>query len=204
MLLEQLGALKASETRGSRDAESLKALITKVRVAWAEGDASGCFQQLGSMMANLTVACQERNPTEHFVFQFYRPSLPKKTCEESVDDIFVHGRALVEAMQTSKEDLASLTLDASKASTVQALYFLRAWLTPLARTQSSALLWAGFWDADPRNRTTIEKLHEFATATDHATVHPDSSLGQVGLRCFVHADTDICLAVCMGSFRPCA
>ncbi|CAE7325669.1 Ank1 [Symbiodinium natans] len=179
MLLEQLGALKASETRGSRDAESLKALITRVRVAWAEGDASGCFQQLGSMMANLTAACQERNPTEHFVFQFYRPSLPKKTCEESVDDIFVHGRALVEAMQTSKEDLASLTLDASKASTVQALYFLRAWLTPLARTQSSALLWAGFWDADPRNRTTIEKLHEFATATDHATVHPDSWLGQV-------------------------
>ena len=132
MLLEQLGALKGSETQGPRDAESLKALITRARVAWAEGDASGCFQQLGSMMANLTAACQERNPTEHFVFQFYRPSLPNKTCEESVDDIFVHGRALVEAMHTSKEDLASLTLDASQASTVHALYFLRAWLTPLA------------------------------------------------------------------------
>jgi len=40
------------------------------------------------------------------------------------------------------------------------------------------LLWAGFWDGDPQQRTTKLNLFNFKTAIDHATVHPDSFLGQ--------------------------
>ena len=181
VLLRQLTAEEAPEVQGPKLGVSLKALVGRVRGAWAEGGTSGCFQQLGSMIANLTAACHEQNPQdqEFFVFRYYKPPLPRKTCQESVDDIFVHGRALAAAMQTSKEDLASLKVDRRTVAMVHSLYFLRAWLTPLAYTQSDALLWAGFWDADPRNRTTSETLRNFATATDHATVHPDSWLGQV-------------------------
>eukprot|EP00439_Symbiodinium_sp_Y106_P019024 s4063_g2.t1 len=168
-----------SAAEASHDEESLKERIGSIRDAWAEGDVSGCFRQLGNVIANLTAACEERNPQEHVVFQYYTPPLPKKTCNESVDDIFVRGSALVEAMQVSMDDLASLKLNEGTVAMVHALYFLRAWLIPLARTHSPAMLWAGFWDADPRNRTTLQTLHEFATATDHATVHPDSWLGQV-------------------------
>ena len=145
----------------SQDAESLEKLIGRVRNAWAEGDASGCFQQLGSMIANLTTTCEENKPQENYmdyIFQYYTPPLSKKTCKDSVDDIFVHGSALVEAMQISKEDVAALKLDATTVAMVQSLFFLRAWLIPLARTHSSALLWAGFWDADPSKRTTLETL----------------------------------------------
>ena len=170
-----------SAAEASHDEESLKERIGSIRDAWAEGDVSGCFRQLGNVIANLTAACEERNPQEHVVFQYYTPPLPKKTCNESVDDIFVRGSALVEAMQVSMDDLASLKLNEGTVAMVHALYFLRAWLIPLARTHSPAMLWAGFWDADPRNRTTLQTLHEFATAKDHATVHPDSWLGQAGL-----------------------
>jgi len=165
-----------------RDGQSLKELIGRVRGTWVEGGATGCFQQLGRMIANLTTTCEERKPQEDYmdyIFQYYTPPLSKKTCKDSVDDIFVHGSALVQAMQYPKDSVASLKLDRNTAAMVQSLYFLRAWLTPLARTHNSALLWAGFWDADPRKRTTMEALHEFATATDHSTVHPDSWLGQV-------------------------
>ena len=181
ILLQKLMAEEVPEMQGPKLEVSLKELVGTVRGAWAEGGTSGCFQQLGSMIANLTAACHEQKPQdkELFVFRYYKPPLPKKTCKESVDDIFVHGRALAAAMQTSKEDLASLKVDRSTVAMVHSLYFLQAWLTPLAYTQSDALLWAGFWDADPRNRTTSETLHDFATATDHATVHPDSWLGQV-------------------------
>lgn len=170
------------KAEGGQNAESLKELIGRVRQTWAEGGATGCFQQLGRMIANLTTTCEERKPQENYmdyIFQHYTPPLSKKTCKDSADDIFVHGSALVKAMQYPKDSVASLKLDRDTAAMVQSLYFLRAWLTPLARTHNSALLWAGFWDADPTKRATMEALHEFAMATGHSTVHPDSWLGQV-------------------------
>ena len=48
----------------------------------------------------------------------------------------------------------------------------------LTETRHHALLWTGFWDGDPENRTTMTKLSNFAKAIEHATVHPDSFLGQ--------------------------
>ncbi|CAE7799327.1 ANK1 [Symbiodinium sp. CCMP2456] len=179
---EPLETPLAAAHDGRQNAESLKELIGGVRQTWAEGSATGCFQQLGKMIANLTTTCEERKPQENYmdyIFQHYTPPLSKKTCKDSADDIFVHGSALVKAMQYPKDSVATLKLDRDTSAMVQSLYFLRAWLTPLARTQNSALLWAGFWDADPKKRATMEALHDFAMATDHSTVHPDSWLGQV-------------------------
>ena len=139
--------------QGSKLEVSLKELVGAVRGAWAEGGTSGCFQQLGSMIANLTAACHEQKPQdkELFVFRYYKPPLPKKTCKESVDDIFVHGRALAAAMQTSKEDLASLKVDRSTVAMVHSLYFLKAWLTPLSYMQTLAI-------APPQRHCTTSPL----------------------------------------------
>ncbi|CAE7637987.1 ANKRD50 [Symbiodinium sp. CCMP2456] len=60
----------------------------------------------------------------------------------------------------------------------QALSFLRSWLVDLTTTVQHELLWAGFWDGDPRNRKNQATLSNFAKAIEHATVHPDSFLGQ--------------------------
>ncbi|CAE7427820.1 ANKRD50 [Symbiodinium sp. CCMP2592] len=157
---------------------ALRDLVFRIKQLWQSNSADACHQQLGHLMNNLTLACEALQPTADWLLDYY-PAQPKKTCAESVSDIFVLGNELVETLQVSRHAVASFEVPNLKTRLrYQALSFLRRWLVTLARTHHHALLWAGFWDGDPQQRTTKATLSNFAKATDHATVHPDSFLGQ--------------------------
>ena len=159
-------------------------LLTEIRSAWLRGVASsspsaGCWEQLGGLLADLEAVCQEASPEEHYTFKYYEPALPEKDCAASAMDIFIYGQRLVEALQVPEEQVEQKRVSPELAPLVQSLYFLRSWLVPLATTSHSAMLWAGFWDGDPENRTTQQALFEFAAATDHETMHPSTELGRM-------------------------
>ena len=155
-------------------------LLHEVRVSWAQGGGrEGCKGQLGGLLASLAAACEEASPEEHYVFKYYKPKLPQKTCAASSADLFIFGQRLVEALQVPEEEVVEKRLTPDVAKLVQSLYFLRSWLVPLATARQASLLWAGFWDGDPKNRTTLQTLSDFAAATDHQTVHPTTELGRL-------------------------
>ena len=130
------------------------------------------------MINNLTLACESLQPKADWLLDDYVPALPNKTCADSVSDIFAIGNKVVETLHVSRDAVASLVLDNKTLRRYQALSFLRSWLVKLTETHDRALLWAGFWYGDPHNRTTQAALSNFAKAIEHATVHPDSFLGQ--------------------------
>ncbi|CAE7798934.1 unnamed protein product [Symbiodinium sp. CCMP2456] len=159
--------------------QKLRELVANITGSSQSASANLCYGQLGGAMASLTQACEGAKPEADWLLDYYDTILPKKTCNESVADIFAAGRALVETLHVSRHAVAALKLDNRTLRRYQALSFLRSWLVNLTRTSHPAMLWTGFWDGDPNNRTTKEKLSEFAHETDHAIVHPDSFLGRV-------------------------
>ena len=155
-------------------------LLLQMVMAWLrKEDRGGCWDQLGGLLSDLNVACVEASPKEHYIFKYYEPALPEKDCVASAMDIFIYGQRLVEALQVPEEQVEQKRVSPELAPLVQSLYFLRSWLVPLATTSHSAMLWAGFWDGDPENRTTQQALFEFAAATDHETMHPSTELGRL-------------------------
>ena len=173
----------SKEERGDAEGQelTLRELVSRIREGWQGGSASVCHQQLGRVMNNLTLACENLQPKADNILAYLPDSyaLPNKTCAESVSDVFALGSELVETLRVSRDAVAALDMDNKTLRRYQALSFLRSWLVNLTETQHHALLWAGFWDGDPENnRTTLEKLSNFARAIEHATVHPDSFLGQ--------------------------
>ena len=170
-------AEEAEQAEEEEEQLRLSELVASIRKDW-QSSPKVCHRQLGWLMNNLTVACQGLHPRADWFLDYYVPALPNKTCVESVSDIFASGSHLVETLRVSREAVASVELASKTLSLYQALSFLRSWLVELTRTRHDALLWAGFWDGDPQNRTTQAKLSNFAKAIEHATVHPDSFLGQ--------------------------
>ena len=182
--LAAAGATAQDSKEEPRDAEAqertLRELVSTIRQDWRGASASVCHQQLGRLVNNLTLACEGLQPQADWLLDYLPDSyiLPNNTCAESVGDIFALGSDLVETLRVSRDAVASLDVDNKTLRRYQALSFLRSWLVNLTETRHHALLWAGFWDGDPENRTTMTKLSNFAKAIEHATVHPDSFLGQ--------------------------
>ncbi|CAE7588566.1 unnamed protein product [Symbiodinium sp. CCMP2592] len=170
------------EEPGDAEAQerTLRERIARIREGWQGTSASVCHQQLGRLMNNLTLACESLPGKADWLLDYLPDSyiLPNKTCADSVSDIFALGSDLVETLRVSRDAVASLDVDSKTLLRYQALSFLRSWLVNLTETRHRALLWAGFWDGDPENRTTMTTLSNFAKAIEHATVHPDSFLGQ--------------------------
>ncbi|CAE7414636.1 unnamed protein product [Symbiodinium sp. CCMP2456] len=175
---------QANTAEARRDAEAqertLREQVAIIRKDWQSASASVCHQQLGRVINNLTLSCEDLQPEADWLLDCLPDSyvLPNKTCADSVSDIFALGSKLVETLRVSRDALASLDVAGETLRRYQALSFVRSWLVKLTETRHHALLWAGFWDGDPENRTTKAKLFSFAKAIDHATVHPDSFLGQ--------------------------
>ncbi|CAE7322938.1 unnamed protein product [Symbiodinium necroappetens] len=156
----------------------LREVVAKITQDWRSTGASTCHQQLGRVIHNFSVACERLRPKADWLLDYYVPVLPNKTCAGSISDIFALGDELVETLHVSRDAIASLDVDDKTLRRYQALSFLRSWLVNLTRTDGHALLWAGFWDGDPQNRTTQAKLSNFARATEHSTMHPNTFLGQ--------------------------
>ena len=151
-----------------------------IETIWQSSSTKRCHQQLAQVMHNLTLTCEGLQPKTDWLLDYYAvPALPNKTCTESVRDIFASGDELVPILRVSRDAVASLSVSGKMLRRYQALSFLRNWLVSLTRTHHHALIWAGFWDGDPQMRTTKAKLSSFAKSTEHATMHPDSFLGQV-------------------------
>jgi len=175
-------AVATAEAQGDTEAQerTLRERVARIREDWPSTSASVCHQQLGRVMDNLTLACErsQPQPKADWLLDYYVPALPTKTCTESISDIFTLGSELVETLHIARDAVAALDVAGKMLRRYQALSFLRSWLVKLTETQHHALLWAGFWDGDPEKRTTKAKLFKFAKDIDHATVHPDSFLGQ--------------------------
>ncbi|CAE7458203.1 unnamed protein product [Symbiodinium necroappetens] len=177
-LLRTVLRTSAADTREEPDAaqeRKLRERIASIREDWQS--ASACHRQLGGLMNTLTLACEGLQPKADWLLDYY-PALPKKTCADSVSDIFAIGDELVETLRVSRDAVASVDVAGETLRRYQALSFLRSWLVDLTKTFQHALLWAGFWDGDPENRTTQAALSNFAKAIEHATVHPNSFLGR--------------------------
>ncbi|CAE7816722.1 unnamed protein product [Symbiodinium sp. CCMP2592] len=180
-VLAQSSAAEATgEDPGDAAAQegTLRERIARIRKDWQSASATACHQQLGRLISNLTLACDGLQPKADWLLDYYMPALPNKSCAESVSDIFAVGSKVVEILHVSRHAVASFDVAGEDLRRYQALSFLRSWLVKLTETHDHALLWAGFWDGDPENRTTQEKLSNFAKAIEHATLHPDSFLGQ--------------------------
>ena len=154
-------------------------LANMIHTIWQSSSTKRCHQQLQQVMRNLTLTCEGLQPKADWLLDYYASPLPNKTCTQSVSDIFASGDELVSILQVSRDAVASLDVSDETLRRYQALSFLRNWLVNLTRTHHDALVWAGFWDGDPQKRTTKGKLSNFAKSVEHATMHPDSFLGQV-------------------------
>ena len=177
---DEIVEAEAGDAEAQEQEHKLRELAAGIKKSWQSTSAHACYQQLGHVITNLTQRCEGLRPAADWLLDYHEPALPTKTCAESVIDIFAEGRALVETLLVSRHQVAALkVLDKKTLRRYQALSFLRSWLVDLTRTPNHAMMWTGFWDGDPHNRTTKAKLFEFAKETDHATVHPDSFLGQV-------------------------
>ena len=180
-VLAQSGAAEVTvEEPGDAVAQegTLRERIARIRKDWQSAGTTACHQQLGRLINNLTLACDGLQPKADWILDYYVPALPNKTCADSVSDIFALGNALVETLHVSRDAVASVDVAGETLRRYQALSFLRSWLVDLTRTHHHALLWAGFWDGDPENRTTQAVLSNFAKAIEHATVHPNTFLGR--------------------------
>ncbi|CAE7709638.1 unnamed protein product [Symbiodinium sp. CCMP2456] len=179
-MLAETTAEASTEKAGDVEAQErmLRDVVAKITQDWRSTGASTCHQQLGRVMNNFSVACEGLRPKADWLLDYYVPVLPNKTCAESISDMFAFGDELVETLHVSRDAIASLDVDDKTLRRYQALSFLRSWLVNLTRTDGHALLWAGFWDGDPQNRTTKAKLSNFARATEHSIMHPNTFLGQ--------------------------
>ena len=167
------------EEPGDAEAQerTLRERTARISKDWQSASAPACHRQLGRLMNNLTLACDNLPAKADCLLDYY-PDLPNKTCADSVSDIFAFGNELVETLRISRDAVASFDVAGETVRRYQALSFLRSWLVKLTKTVQHALLWAGFWDGDPENRTTQTALSSFAKAIEHATVHPNTFLGQ--------------------------
>ncbi|CAE6940022.1 KIDINS220 [Symbiodinium sp. CCMP2592] len=180
VLAESSAAEVTVEEPGDAEARerTLRERIASIRKDWQSASASVCHQQLGRLMNILTLKCDRLQPKADWLLDYYVPALPNKTCADSVSDIFALGHELVETLRVSRDSVASVDVAGETLRRYQALSFLRSWLVDLTKTFQHALLWAGFWDGDPENRTTQAALSNFAKAIEHATLHPNTFLGQ--------------------------
>ncbi|CAE6958596.1 unnamed protein product [Symbiodinium sp. CCMP2592] len=158
--------------------EALRERIASIRKDWQSASATACHRQLGRLINNVTLACEGLQPKADWLLDYQVPALPNKTCAESTSDIFALGSELVETLHVSRDAIAFGDVAGETLRRYQALSFLSSWLVKLTETHDRALLWAGFWDGDPENRTTRATLSNFAKAIEHATIHPNSFLGQ--------------------------
>eukprot|EP00439_Symbiodinium_sp_Y106_P021775 s335_g2.t1 len=158
--------------------EMLREQVALIMKDWQSASAGACHQQLGLLMNNLMFACESSHPKADWILAYYNDVLPEKTCAESVSDIFALGNELVETFHVSRDAVASFDVDGKTLGRYQALSFLRSWLVDLTKTAQHALLWAGFWDGDPENRTMQTALSNFAREIEHAKVHPNTFLGR--------------------------
>jgi len=170
----------STETAGDAEAQErmLREQVAIIMKDWQSASAGACHQQLGLLMNNLMFACESSRPKADWLLDYSDPVLPDKTCAESVSDIFALGNELVETLRVSRDAVASFDVDSKTLRRYQALSFLRSWLVDLTKTLQHALLWAGFWDGDPENRTTQTALSNFAKEIEHAPLHPNTFLGR--------------------------
>ena len=182
--LQKSGGAQAQEVELRKvvaDMQKPKDLLgNMIHAIWQSSSTKRCHQQLVQVMHNLTLTCEGLQPKADWLLDYYTvPALSNKTCTESVSDIFASGDELVPILRVSRDAVASLDVSYETLRRYQALSFLRNWLVNLTRTDHHALIWAGFWDGDLQQRTTKAKLSSFAKSIEHATMHPDSFLGQV-------------------------
>ena len=175
--------------------EHLSPKETELRTALEKvGSEDEC--QMHGFLEDLIEACeaigpkniwsQKHSSTIWIARDPFEEELPKKTCVESAKDIFLYGNELVKTLAVRPQRIWENSrgrlkppIPSEELKMVQSLWFLKKWLVPLATTNASALLWAGFWEEDPSNRTTKSKLFQFAKDVDHQTVHPDTELGRL-------------------------
>jgi len=134
----------STEAKDSNDSQGQKLLLSQVQDSWRDKGAPKCWSQLGLLLESLTEECERSQKGEHWIFDFYEPRPAAKTCADSVRDIFLQGKRLVQTMKMPRSRLDSLDLPANTVRDMQALMYLQSWFVPLAATNNSALLWAGF------------------------------------------------------------
>jgi hypothetical protein len=113
---------------------------------WRRKKSTSCQKQLGGLLEKLAQACrrsiQKRNKKIPLLKKVF-DDLPQKSCEESVQDMFLHGIEVVRALQVCR-DLTEKAPSATKPL-FEAGYFLKEWIIRLATAKKAAILWAGFW-----------------------------------------------------------
>ena len=128
-----------------------------------------CQEQLGLLLQGLKDSCEASLRKKVFNFVLKRQLLAEK-CNRSAQDVFLRGRYL-QAQNTDSEMLSE--------SVAESWRFMQLWLKELTTAGERALLWAGFWEAEPSGRTSKGKLLHFAELTDHQTLHPTTELGRL-------------------------
>jgi hypothetical protein len=112
---------------------------------------SACQKQMGGLLLELATKCQRmvgrkqrqgKGNRNQFFFS-HLTDLPLKTCPESAEDLFLHGRDVVRAQQVGN-DFAKDTPTATKPL-LQAGLFLKEWIVELVTSEKAGILWAGFW-----------------------------------------------------------
>eukprot|EP00435_Cladocopium_sp_Y103_P073839 s332_g45.t1 len=112
---------------------------------------SACQKQMGGLLLELTTKCQrtvgrkqrQGKGNRNQIFFKHLEDLPLKTCPESAEDLFLHGKDVVRAQQVGN-DFAKDAPTATKPL-LQAGLFLKEWIVELATTEKAGILWAGFW-----------------------------------------------------------
>ena len=119
---------------------------------------SSCLKQLGGLLQELNSECwkiMKRKMRKANIkirgvdsvrdaYEFHHlTNEPMPTCPESAEDIFLHGKDVVQAQQVG-DDFAKDAPTATKPL-LQAGLFLKAWIINLATAKKAGILWAGFW-----------------------------------------------------------
>eukprot|EP00435_Cladocopium_sp_Y103_P074044 s332_g46.t1 len=179
-----------------------KTLLKKARAeandwqSWKDPPSS-CLKQLGGLLRELDSKCWKTMKRKmdkrkvrirgvevlrpHYSFNHFK-DLEMPTCNENVEDLFLHGKDVVRAKRFG-DDFAKDAPTATKPL-LQTGMFLRTWIIDLATAKSAAILWAGFWTnaSDPeghQSRTSKERLFHFADRIESQTVHPSTALGRM-------------------------
>ena len=192
---ELMASMKKEALTNSESVENLNEMELRQAL---DSLGSGDTCQMHGVLQDLIKACERIGPKNKWAKYDPNPfleQLPEKTCIESAKDLFLYGDELVKALAVPRQKVwqnfkiywkwkreggeLKLPIPLNELKMIQSLWFLQNWFVSLATANSSALLWAGFWDGDSSNRTTKIKLFEFAEDVDHQTVHPDTELGRL-------------------------
>ena len=166
---ERLNLPAAEHRKTLRMQESMREWLSQLQLS---ENSSLCQMQLYRMLRDLRDNCKT-------LLSNLKVTRGWRTCGQSAADVFLHGRTLLRAMQVPFDRLLSGAPLESTLPLLEALWFMRDWLPKLASIGKHALLWAGFWQAEPSGRAGKSNLAHFAELTDHQTVHPTTELGQI-------------------------